>query len=158
MDVVSFSDLQLRGKATIEDWLRRSTSRVLLVRRRDAEDLVLTTASRAAQEREASSATVRMFAALLQRDPDAVDMVVDVVSDVFPWSAFLSADEVRAFVTDLVSVMRAAESIDTPAPVAQVIDSWRHTAEALADPELAAVLLAPTSNDFGPVPSPTANR
>ena len=46
MDVVSFSDLQLRGKATVEAWLRTSANRVLVVRRRDAEDLVLTTASR----------------------------------------------------------------------------------------------------------------
>lgn len=36
----------------MEGWLRQSGSRALVVRRRDAEDLVLTTASRAAQARE----------------------------------------------------------------------------------------------------------
>lgn len=154
MDVVSFSDLQLRGKATVEGWLRQSESRALVVRRRDAEDLVLTTASRAAQAREASSVTSRIFIALMQRDPHVRDLVSDVVPDVFPWVAFLPRDEVREFVAELVSTMKAAESIDNPAPVAQVIDAWRHTAEVLADPELAAVLGAPSDGDYGPVPAP----
>lgn len=38
MDEVSFSDLQLKGKATVERWLRSSAGRPLRVRRRDAED------------------------------------------------------------------------------------------------------------------------
>lgn len=156
MDVVSFSDLQLRGKATVEGWLRKSTNRFLIVRRRDAEDLVLTTASRAAQAREAASAASRIFAALVQREPRVHDLVSDVVADVFPWVAFLSNDEVREFVDELVSTMKAAESIDNPAPVAQVIDAWRHTAEVLADPELAAVLKSPSDGDYGPVPAPAA--
>ena len=156
MNVVSFSDLQLRGKATVEGWLRDSANRVLVVRRRDAEDLVLTTASRAAQAREASSVTSRIFVALMQRDPHIRDLVTDVVPEVFPWVAFLSRDEVREFVVELVSTMKAAESIDNPAPVAQVIDSWRHTAEVLADPELAVVLSAPSDGDYGPVPAPDA--
>jgi hypothetical protein len=152
MDVVSFSDLQLRGKATVESWLRGSTHRALVVRRRDAEDLVLTTASRAAQAREASSVTARILIALMQREPRVRDLVTDVVPEVFPWVAFLSRDEIREFVVELVSTMKAAESIDNPAPVAQVIDAWRHTAEVLADPELAAVLSAPSEGDDSPVP------
>ncbi len=158
MDVVSFSDLQLRGKATVEAWLRTSANRVLVVRRRDAEDLVLTTASRAEQARETSSVTARLFVALMQHDPHVRDLVTDVVPEVFPWVAFLSREEVREFVVELVSTMKAAESIDNPAPVAQVIDSWRHTAEVLADPELAAVLSAPSDADFGPVPEPGIRR
>ncbi len=156
MDVVSFSDLQLRGKATVEAWLRKSASRVLVVRRRDAEDLVLTTASRAAQAREASSVTSRLLAALMQQDPHVQDRIADVAPEVFPWVAFLSRDEIREFVGELVSTMKAADSIDNPAPVAQVIDAWRHTAEVLADPELAAVLSAPSGEDFGSVPGPGA--
>lgn len=154
MDVVSFSDLQLRGKATVEAWLHKSTSRVLVVRRRDAEDLVLTTASRAAQAREASSVTSQLFVALMQHDPRVRDLVADVVPEVFPWVAFLSHDELQQFVVELVATMKAADSIDNPAPVAQVIDTWRHTAEVLADPELAAVLSAPSDGDFGQVPPP----
>ncbi|OKH62890.1 hypothetical protein EB74_15135 [Mycobacterium sp. SWH-M5] len=158
MDVVTFSDLQLRGKATVEAWLQKSVNRALVVRRRDAEDLVLTTASRARQAREASSVTSRLFVALMQHDPHVRDLVTDVVPQVFPWVAFLSREEVREFVVELVSTMKAAESIDNPAPVAQVIDAWRHTAEVLADPELAAVLSASSDGDFGAVPEPGARR
>jgi hypothetical protein len=154
METVTFSDLQLRGKTTIEGWLRRSQSRVLRVQRRDAEDLVLTTATRAAQAREASSVTARIFVALVQRDPHVRELVAEIVPDVFPWVVFLSRDEAREFVTELVSTMRAADAIDNPAPVAQVIDSWRHTAEVLADPELSTSLTMPSDGDFGRVPQP----
>ena len=158
MDIVSFSDLQLRGKATVETWLRNSVNRVLVVRRRDAEDLVLTTASRASQARTASSATTRLLASLMQSDPHVADLVTDVAPEVFPWVAFLSREEARTFVDELVSTMTAAESIDNPAPVAQVIEAWRHTAEVLADPDLAAALAAPSDADHGPVPKPAVRR
>ena len=151
-----FSDLQLRGKVTVERWLSRATGRSLLVRRRDAEDLVLTTASRAQQVREASSITSRMFVALMQHDPHVRELVTEILPEVFPWVAFLSRDEVREFAVELISTIRAADSIDNPAPVIQVIESWRHTAEVLADPELTAVLTTPSAGDHGPVPVPNA--
>jgi hypothetical protein len=155
METVTFSDLQLRGKATVERWLQRSQSRVLRIQRRDAEDLVLTTATRAAQAREASSVTARILVALMQRDPHAREQVAEIVPDVFPWVAFLSRDEVQEFVAELVTTMRAADAIDNPAPVVQVIDGWRHTAEVLADPELTAALIEPSEGDFGPVAQPS---
>lgn len=154
MDEVSFSDLQLKGKATVERWLRSSAGRPLQVRRRDAEDLVLTTASRAAQEREASSATSRLFVAMMRHGHGMREVVTAALPEAFPWVTFLSAEEVGEFVDELVATLRAAESIDNPAPVAQVIESWRHTAEVLADPELAAVLAAPSDGDYGKVPTP----
>jgi hypothetical protein len=39
-----------------------------------------------------------------------------------------------------------------------VIDSWRHTAEVLADPELAAAPSAPADSDYGSVPEPRVRR
>ncbi|WP_328396839.1 hypothetical protein [Nocardia sp. NBC_00416] len=153
---VSFSDLQLHGKATVER-LRKSPGQSLLVRRRDAEDLLLTTAARAELEHKAASVTTRMFIALMQRDPKVRELVTDVLPDVFPWVAFLSREEVQEFVLELVSTMRAAESLDNPAPVVQVIDSWRHTAEVLADPVLAEILSTETDADLGTVPHPDAS-
>jgi hypothetical protein len=97
--------------------------------------------------------TSRIFVALMQRDPHVRDLVADVVAEVFPWVAFLSDEEAGEFVAELVSTMKA-ESIDNPAPVAQVIDAWRHTAEVLADPELAAVLSTPSDGDYGAVRAP----
>lgn len=119
---------------------------------------MLITASRAAQAREASSATARLFVALVQQNAHVQELMADVIPQVFPWVDFLSRDEARQFTAELVSTMKAAESIDNPAPVAQVIEAWRHTAEVLADPELAAVLSAPSEEDFGPVPEPGVRR
>lgn len=153
VDEVTFSELQLQGKATVER-LRRSPAQSLLVRRRDAEDLVLTTAARAELAHTAASVTTRMFVALMQRDPRARELVTDVLPEVFPWVTFLSRDEVQEFVVELVATLRAADSLDNPAPVVQVINAWRHTAEALADPELAAILAADTDGDHGAVPAP----
>lgn len=155
VDEVTFSELQLQGKATVER-LRRSPAQSLLVRRRDAEDLVLTTAARAELEHTAASVTTRMFVALMQRDPRARELVTEVLPEVFPWVAFLSRAEVQEFVVELVATLRAAESLDNPAPVVQVIEAWRHTAEVLADPELAAILAADTDEDLGGVPAPGA--
>lgn len=155
VDEVTFSELQLQGKATVER-LRRSPAQALLVRRRDAEDLVLTTAARAELEHTAASVTTRMFVALMQRDARARELVTDVLPEVFPWVAFLSRSEVQEFVLELVATLRAAESLDNPAPVVQVIDAWRHTAEVLADPDLAATLAADTEDDHGAAPAPGA--
>ncbi|MFC9519174.1 DUF6247 family protein [Nocardiaceae bacterium NPDC056970] len=153
LDEVPFSDLQLQGKATVER-LRRSPAQSLRVRRRDAEDLVLTTAARAELEHTAASVTTRLLVALMRRDPRAGESVTDVLPEVFPWVAFLSPEEVQEFVVELVETLRAAESLDNPAPVVQVIHTWRHTAEVLADPELAALLAAATDEDHGAAPAP----
>ncbi|KPH21462.1 hypothetical protein AN948_01470 [Rhodococcus sp. ADH] len=153
---VTFSELQLQGKATVER-LRKSPAQSLLVRRRDAEDLVLTTAARAELEHTAASVTTRMFVALMQRDGGVRELVTDVLPEVFPWVAFLSKEEMQEFVVELVATLRAAESLDNPAPVVQVIDAWRHTAEVLADPELAAILAADTDEDLGVVAAPVVS-
>ncbi|MBW4818765.1 hypothetical protein [Rhodococcus qingshengii] len=153
---VTFSELQLQGKATVER-LRKSPAQSLLVRRRDAEDLVLTTAARVELERAAASVTTRMFVALMQRDGGVRELVTDVLPEVFPWVAFLSQEEVQEFVVDLVATLRAAESLDNPVPVVQVIEAWRHTAEVMADPELAAILASDTDEDLGVVAAPVVS-
>ncbi|GGK67660.1 hypothetical protein GCM10011591_44770 [Nocardia camponoti] len=117
---------------------------------------MLTTAARAEMAQTAASVTTRMFVAMMQRDPEARRLVTDVLPEVFPWVEFLPREYVQEFVLELVATMRAADSLENPAPVVLVIEGWRHTAEALADPELAALLAAPTDGDFGPVPEPEA--
>lgn len=127
------------------------------MRRRDAEDLVLITAARAELEHAAASVTTRMFVALMRRDGGVRELVTDVLPEVFPWVAFLSMEEVQEFVVELVATLRAAESLDNPAPVVQVIEAWRHTAEVLADPELAAILAADIDEDLGAVAAPVVS-
>lgn len=153
VEEVTFSELQLQGKATVER-LHRSLAQSLLVRRRDAEDLVLTTAARAELEHTAASVTARMLVTLVQRDSRARELVTDSLPEIFPWVAFLPHEDQQEFVDELIATLRASESIDNPVPVVQLIDAWRHTAEVNADPELAATLAGDTVEDLGAVPAP----
>lgn len=153
---VNFSDLSNKPKDTVRK-LERSPSRSLRVHRRgvNEEDLVLTTATRAAQATEASSAATKLFLALMQHDDRVRTLVTDVVPVAFPWVRYLPKSGTQSFIVELVDAMEGAESLGNPAPVAQVIAEWRHTAEVYADPELLAALTS-DGDDFGPVPDPAA--
>jgi hypothetical protein len=95
-----------------------------------------------------------MFVALMKNDSAVRTLVTDVIPEVFPWVRFLPAEDVRAFVVELVDTLRAVEDLDTSAPVAQLIIEWQHTAEIYADPELLKALTRDLDGDFGPVPPP----
>ncbi|WP_246842825.1 hypothetical protein [Allokutzneria sp. NRRL B-24872] len=137
--------------------LQESPSRSLLVRRRgDEEDLVLTTASRAEEGREVAATTTALFVSLMQHSDEVRDLVTDVLPRVFPWVRFLPKVDMRAFVVELVDVMEAAASLGNPAPVSQLIAEWRHTAEVHADPRLLAVL-GEDVEDLGEIPAPEAS-
>lgn len=153
---VNFSDLSNKPKDTVRK-LESSPSRSLRVHRRgvDEEDLVLTTASRAAQISEVSSATTRLFLELMRHDDRVRTLVTEIVPKAFPWVQFLHKEDVHSFVVELVEALEGAESIDNPAPAAYVIEAWRHTAEVYADPELLAILSA-DGEDLGSVPEPVA--
>ncbi|TEA09161.1 hypothetical protein [Mycobacteroides salmoniphilum] len=158
MGKVSFSSLQLHGKETLDKWLGKPAERELIVQRRGAEDLVLTTAARAAQAQEATGATVRIMVAMFRREERVRELVADVAPDVFPWVTFLPQAEIREFVDELVETLRAAESINNPAPVAQVIAAWRNTAQVWADPEVSAALATDSDGDYGSVPLPAGRE
>ncbi|GAB2753873.1 hypothetical protein GCM10027174_31540 [Salinifilum aidingensis] len=122
--------------------------------RRGDEDLVLTTALRAQQDSEVVSASARVFAAMMQRDPDgARSLMLDVLPQAFPWVRLLPADDRTAFIDEFVDALRAVEDLDNPAAVVHVITTWRHTAEVCADPELHEVL-ATDGADHGPASAP----
>lgn len=141
---VSFSELINHPKSTVS---KIDRDRALRLRRRDAEGLVLKTATRDDQDSELSSATTRMFVAMMRREGAALDLLVDVVPDAFPWVRFLPAEDVRAFVVELVNTLRAVEDLDNPAPVVQLITEWRNTAEVHADRELSRILTEDTGDD-----------
>lgn len=151
---IPFSELVQKPTDTVAR-LTATRRQTLRLRRRDAEDLTLTTASRAEQEHTVVSATTRMFVALMKHDEAARSLLVDVVPEAFPWVRFLPTQDVRAFVLELVETLRSADALDNPAPVVQVIAAWQHTAEVHADPDLAARIHL-LEGDLGPVPAPAA--
>lgn len=150
---VPFSDLINKPKDTVAK-LKQAPGERLRLRRRDDEDLVLTTASRAARTPASDSVVTRMFVALMQRDPGVRALVTEVVPEVFPWVRYLPTESVREFVVELVETLRATDDLDTKAPVDVVIAAWKHTAEVYADPELFKALTQTEHGDFGPVPPP----
>jgi len=150
---VNFSDLSNKPVETVGK-LQRSASKSLRVHRRGGEeDLVLTTASHAAEVTESASATTTLFITLMRESDNARNLATEVLPTAFPWVKFLPTHDVQAFVVELVDTIEAAESLDNPAPVAALIAAWRHTAELYADPDLLASLRA-DGDDFGPIPQP----
>jgi len=132
---VNLSDVSNEPTETIRRPLRSPTRSLRLNRPGGEEDLVLTTVSRAAQVDEAMTATMKIVVALMGQ-PRIAALVPEVLPMAFPW-------------------LKAADSPDNPAPMAQVIVGWRHTAGIYADPELLAALTQDGA-DFGPVPEPPA--
>jgi hypothetical protein len=152
---INFSELSNKPVEAMRK-LRDSPTRSVRVHRRgDEEDLVLVTASRAAEVREVVSTTTKLFVALMQTDGRVRNLVTDVMPKAFPWVRFLPRKDLQAFVVELVDVLEAAESLGNPAPVTQLITEWRHTAEVYSDPKLLAIRQQDVE-DFGEVPEPGA--
>ena len=149
---VPFSELQNRGKAVVAEWLAGSGGRPLRVTRRDAEDLVLITAARAEQEYEVVSAAAAMLRALADAGEESVFRAAALGA--FDWARLLSEAEVDTFARELADSLRVGASLNSPAPSAQTIEQWRHTAEVYADPELARLLRTATTDDLGAARAP----
>jgi len=146
----AFSDLINKPKATLLP-LTGSSAHLIRLRRRDEDDLMVTTAARYEQEHEVINMAVRLFTALIQhRDLDAM---VDLLPEVYPWTKFLPEADRHDFVREFIETLQATGELDTVAPVVQLIAEWRHTAEVHADPSLVAILTQDL-DDFGPVAAP----
>ena len=148
---VNFSELVNKNRQTLA---RLQESPSLLLHRRDGEDLVLTTATRAEQDRTVVSAATRILAAMARREPGNTELLLDILPDAFPWVRFLPEPDVHAFAVELVDTMRAADPLRNSASVAQLLTAWQHTAEVYSDPDLLSALTRDHGEDYGPVPDP----
>lgn len=152
---INFSDLSNKPADSVRK-LQESPSQTLLVHRRgDEEDLVITTASRAKEVKAVVNTTTNIFIALMQHSDGVRELVTDVMPKAFPWVRFLPREEMQAFVVELVETLEAANSLGTPAPVSNLIAAWQHTAEVYADPRLLGILRE-DGEDFGDVVAPGA--
>src|SRR3954452_5136153 len=150
-DEVSFTELL---QHPTEVTRRLGTVRSVLVRRRDAADLVLMPADRAEQEYHVAGIIARLFSELL-RDPETMDIAAKILPRAIPWVRFLPPDDLRTMLAELVDTATAGTSIENLTPLDLLLTQWRHTAEIHADPELAAALAGPFDGpDGGLVPRP----
>ncbi|MEU7043963.1 hypothetical protein AB0A77_23245 [Streptomyces varsoviensis] len=148
---VNFSELINKPKATLAGL---AGAKRILLRRRDAEDLLITTAARGEQDAQIMSAETRMLVALVRHDAAARALFLEILPEAFPWVRFLPEESVRAFASELAEVLPAAESLGNMSAVATTIAAWQHTAEVHSDPELLAALTSDSGEDHGPVPEP----
>lgn len=132
----NLSDLLNKPKATLA---KLASSRRLVLHRRDAEDLVLTTAERAAQDTAVVRDTTRLFAEMMRRDPAVMTLAVQVLPAIFPWVRHLNDDEKREFAAEWLATLTAAANMNNNAAVEGVVAAWRSTAEIIADPVLYAI-------------------
>ncbi|TDD56326.1 hypothetical protein E1263_25475 [Kribbella antibiotica] len=151
---VTFSDLLQRPVETVEK-LKSTRRQALLVRRRGAEDdLVLTTVAQTSENHQILVLTVRVLRAVMGNPETRSRLVLEMLPQVFPWSAFLPPRARDEFAQELVDMLDASAELRVSAPVLTLITQWRNTAEIYADPELLAILTSPERGDFGPVPRP----
>lgn len=136
--------------------LDESPRRRIRLDRRDGEDLILESASRAEAEDEVLDLASRLFFSLVKNDNGARALLL-ALPDAFPWVKFLPTQDVRAFLVELVDTLRACASIENMAALDPVITAWQRTAEIYSDPELRKAATEPLdSTDYGEVPEPEA--
>jgi hypothetical protein len=148
----NLSDLLNKPKATLA---RLAGSRRLVLHRRDAEDLVITTAERAAADNAVVRDTTRLFREMIRKDPMVMTLAVQVLPAVFPWVRHLNDDERQEFAAEWLEALGAAGELDNGAAVEGLVAAWQHTAEIIADPELFAFLTRERESlDYGPAVPP----
>lgn len=100
----------------------------------------------------------RLFFALMKDDAGARSLLF-ALPEVFPWVQFLPTDDVRGFLVELVSTIRAAADLGNMAAIAPVVAAWKGTAEIYSDPELLKAATVPLDGtDYGQVPDCSAAR
>lgn len=130
--------------------------RDVVLRRRDGEDLFLGLRSREESVRDALGVLARLLVAA-SADPETRNRVADALAASLPWTGFLPDDERVEFVNALASTSAACVELDTFEPLAHLIGGWRATAEAHANPELAALLSMPRSGPAVKLKRPKAS-
>lgn len=143
----SFSDLLRNPKEVTADV---DTADVLL-RRRDEPDLRLSRADREADRNAAFTSLTRALRDLATHRPD---VLAEALHDAFPWLELLPAEERTRFVGEFWSMAAAAGSVESFAPLAQLLTEWRSTAEIYAQPALFEALITPIDGEGDRVPRP----
>ena len=150
---VNLSELLNKPRQTLE---LLDSNRELRLRRRDAEDLVLTTAERSRQDKETVRTVSALFQEMMREGPMVMAMAVQVLPAVFPWVRHLPDEERKEFAAEWLNELKAAASTGNSAALNGFVAGWRTTAEVYGDPELFAILTKPLDDDadYGPAIPP----
>ncbi|TXR51569.1 hypothetical protein [Quadrisphaera setariae] len=116
----------------------------IVLDRRNAEDLYLSTVERHEQESQGLRITTSALAALARVRPD---LAGDALSETLPWMVWLPVDEKTACLQELLDNLRAGAETSQLRPFFLNLAAWRSTAITWSDPDLAAMLLAGHDGD-----------
>lgn len=112
-------------------------SRDVVLERRDGPNLMLTTAAREADLREAL-ATVAQLASLLPEDQ--LPLYAERLVAGQPWMRPLPPADVRLLMCELIDVSQRCFALGDFAPLGQLLHEWRNTALVHHNPDLKRVL------------------
>jgi len=128
----------------LSDLSRRTTEVTALVAegdvilgRRDAADLYLSTVERHEREAYGLVVTTRALSALAALRPD---LAGDALTESLPWMAWLPSSEKIKCLEELLSDLRAGAETSELRPFMLSLAAWQSTAIAWADPEVAQAL------------------
>ncbi|WP_026922738.1 hypothetical protein [Glycomyces arizonensis] len=144
-----FSEFLHKPAATAE---RLSTLGAIRLRRRGSDDLTLSRADQAERDATVIDFTSRLLAGLARSG--ATDAIREVVPEALPWSTFLPEEDIDRMLAELIEVAQGAASLRNLAPMATLLEQWRHSAEIYADADLHARLTAEPEGDLGSVRAP----
>ena len=113
--------------------LREAGGRDILIRRRQAEDVVLMDAKRARALRDTLGTVARLLRVASQLQ-GVVGRLVEDVNVTLPWTSLLPDEERRQFVAELMEMAGAAADTGNYAPLTTLLRDWQATANVYADP------------------------
>jgi hypothetical protein len=109
----------------------------LILGRRDAADLYLSTFERHEREVRGLVVTTRALSALAAVRPD---LAGEALTHALPWMAWLPISEKIKCLEDLLGDLRAGAETSEMRPFIMSLAAWQTTAIAWADPEVAQAL------------------
>jgi hypothetical protein len=122
--------------------LQEAERRDILIRRRQAEDLVLMDAKRAWALRDTLGTFARLLHAAVQIKGVAGHLT-EGVNSALPWTSLLSDEARRQFVAELTQMAGAVADTGNYTPLAVLLRDWQATANVYADPEAFKELTEP---------------
>ncbi|MHB1501607.1 MAG: DUF6247 family protein [Candidatus Dormibacteria bacterium] len=123
----------------------------VVLRRRGAPALRLTRVDRDEERAVAYAMIGRTLRNLAVGQSDALGQSL---LDEFPWTSFLPGDDREQFVREFTRMVVAVAEVDNFAPLSQLVEEWRATAEIHSDPGLASKLQPPVAAKGARVPPP----
>jgi hypothetical protein len=113
---------------------------IILRRTKGKAPIRLTLASHAEESASGLDVLSRALMELLRELKPAATVIMTALERQHPWMKFLPEDGRGKFASEFIETLAACASISNFAPLTQLVNGWKSTAEIYADPELFARL------------------